>query len=187
MLCWRPADHTQGCSNRLPGILHPFSSCCWSFTGSGWAGLGLWGFRARAEGPSRVLPVLLLLLWDPGGDWSSVVRLRGCMLPPGLTGLSLTAASCLSLAGALWAWRAGCCCVTVARYGDARVMKTEDTILFGGAADAMTVSDPHTAPWQEYRKPVITTVKRGSKVQDRHLTWSISATHFYHLYSPHNE
>ena len=27
--------------------------------------------------------------------------------------------------------------VTVARYGEARVMNTEDTILFGGAADIM--------------------------------------------------
>lgn len=30
------------------------------------------------------------------------------------------------------------CGVTVARCGDARVMKTDDTILFWGAADAMT-------------------------------------------------
>lgn len=60
-------------------------------------------------------------------------------------GLTRTAACCESRAGALWAWRAGCCCVMVARYGDASVMKTEDTILFGGAADAMAARDPHTA------------------------------------------
>ena len=111
---------------------------------SGWLSLcSPAGLRCESVGPGSD-PLVAVGTVPPLGLSSVELLSFRCLWltgrkPSPPRGSTRTAACCWSLAGAWWVWRVCWGLVRVALYGGARVMNTEDTILFGWVADAMVL------------------------------------------------